>query len=109
MKTVSQKQLMYYGLGALAVYWLLIRKDPITGQSGLDSIASNIGKSAGSAPVNLVTGAATGAVESIGQAVGIPVTNQTQCQKDIAEGNAWAASFDCTASEYYDAFVKPLF
>ncbi|WP_295375633.1 hypothetical protein [uncultured Pseudacidovorax sp.] len=43
---------------------------------------------------------AAGTVEGIGLAVGIPRTNQTQCQQDLAAGRYWAASFSCPAGDY---------
>ncbi len=98
----EKKYLMYGGL-AFAVYWLFLRVDPTTGQSGLTSIMSNVGQSAGAAPVNLITGAATGAVVAAGNAVGIPATNQTKCQADIAAGDCWNASFDCPAGTWASA------
>ena len=98
--TAQETRYAWYAAGAFALYWLFLRKDPTTGQSGLDTLVSNIGSSAGSAPVNFVTGAAGGAVIAAGQAVGIPATSQSKCDADIAAGDTWSASFDCTASEF---------
>lgn len=104
MKSLSQKEMLYWGLGIAAAYYLFIRVDPATGQSGLTSIFANVGATAGAAPVNLITGAATGAVVAAGQAVGIPATNLTKCQQDIANGDSWNASFDCDAATYLKNF-----
>lgn len=41
-----------------------------------------------------------GVIEGVGKTVGIPVTNQTQCEKDIADGRTWDASFSCPASDF---------
>lgn len=49
------------------------------------------------AAVNLADGAIAGTVVGVGEAFGIPDTNQTQCEKDLAAGNKWAASFSCPA------------
>ncbi len=46
---------------------------------------------------------ATGTVIGLGKAVGVPETNQTQCQKDVAAGNWWDASFSCPASDFLSA------
>lgn len=44
--------------------------------------------------------AATGVVKGAAEMVGIPDTNMTQCQRDLAAGNLWDASFSCPASDY---------
>lgn len=43
---------------------------------------------------------AAGAVEGIGLAVGIPRTNMTKCEQDIAAGRYGAASFSCPAGDW---------
>lgn len=43
---------------------------------------------------------ATGAVKGVGQVLGIPDTNKTQCQQDLAAGRYWDASFSCPAGDY---------
>lgn len=57
------------------------------------------------AAVNAVGGAVEGTVKAIGENVGVPDTNKTQCQKDLAAGNTWASSFSCDAG----TFIKSLF
>ncbi len=61
--------------------------------------------------VGLAGEAATGTVIGLGKAVGVPETNQAQCQKDLAAGAWWAASFSCPASDYlgaaYGAATRP--
>lgn len=39
-------------------------------------------------------------IEAIGAVVGIPKTNPTACQKAMAEGRTWDASFACPASDF---------
>lgn len=55
----------------------------------------------------------TGAVIGIGKIVGIPETNLTQCERDLAAGNYWDASFSCPASDFlggvYDAGKTSVF
>ncbi len=53
--------------------------------------------------VGLAGEAATGTVIGIGKAVGVPETNQTQCQKDLAAGKWWDASFSCPAGTFLGA------
>lgn len=56
----------------------------------------DLGAMAGTAVVN----AAAGGVIAVGQAVGIPRTNMTECEKAKAEGRTWDASFACPASTF---------
>ena len=65
-------------------------------KNGVQGITYNL---AGAA-VDAVNGVVTGTVVGLGQVVGIPATNMTQCQKDMANGNKWDASFSCDASTY---------
>lgn len=57
----------------------------------------------GSTLVNTAGSVATGAVEGIGEAVGVPVTNPAQCQIDLAAGNYGKASFSCDATTWFKA------
>lgn len=76
------------GLGLLAIAFIAIK--------GIKGTAAAVG----SAAVDVVDGVVTGTVEGIGGAVGIPKTNQTECQKAKAEGRTWDASFACPAGEF---------
>ena len=58
---------------------------------------------AAAAAVGAVGDAAVGTVKGIGSLVGVPDTNMTQCQKDLAAGNWWDASFSCPAGDYLSA------
>lgn len=46
-----------------------------------------------------------GIVVGAGEAIGIPPTDATRCEADIASGATWDASFDCPAQD----FLKYLF
>jgi hypothetical protein len=50
--------------------------------------------------VGAVGDAATGAVVGVGQLFGIPATNMTQCERDLAAGRTWDASFSCPATTW---------
>lgn len=76
------------GVGVLA--YILVKKQP--GQS--------FASAAGSGAVTAVTDATAGVVTGLGQLVGIPLTSQSQCDKDLAVGDSWAASFSCPASRF---------
>lgn len=62
--------------------------------------AKNTGAAIGGAAVDLADGVIGGAVVGIGQGVGIPATNLTECEKAKAEGRTWDASFACPAKDF---------
>lgn len=62
--------------------------------------AKETGAAIGSAAVDMANGIVSGAVVNVGQAVGVPATNQTACEKAKAEGRTWDASFDCPAADF---------
>jgi hypothetical protein len=62
--------------------------------------AKETGTSIGTAAVDLVDGVVSGAVVRIGEKVGIPATNLTECDKAKAEGRTWDASFACPAGDF---------
>ncbi|WP_417283545.1 hypothetical protein [Comamonas sp.] len=67
--------------------------------------AAEAGAAVGSAVVDMGNGLITGTVTGIGSAMGIPLTNMTECERAIAEGRTWDASFACPAG----TFIKSLF
>jgi hypothetical protein len=58
------------------------------------------GAGVGGAVVDVVDGVIGGTVVGIGQAVGVPPTSQTECQRAMAEGRTWDASFACPAGDF---------
>ncbi len=62
--------------------------------------AKEVGATVGTAAVDLVDGVVTGTVTSAAATVGIPKTNQTECEKAKAEGRTWDASFACPAKDF---------
>ena len=50
--------------------------------------------------VAAVGDAAVGTVQGIGQLVGIPLTDETACEKAKREGRTWDASFACPALDW---------
>ncbi len=67
--------------------------------------AGQVGADLAGAGVDLVAGAFVGGVEAVGEQVGIPRTNMTECERAIAEGRTWDASFACPAG----TFIKSIF
>jgi hypothetical protein len=88
---MQNKTLMIAGLIALITIGYLTFKK---------GAAGDLGAAVGGAAVDLVVGATTGAVETIGQAVGIPKTSLSACEAAKASGSAWDASFACPASDF---------
>lgn len=96
MKAPSDTLLIVGGLGVAALaLFMLTRK----------GAAQSVGESVGEAAVSTIVGAGTGVVLGAGEAVGIPRTNKTECERAIAEGRTWDASFACPAG----TFIKSLF
>lgn len=91
------------GLVGLGLIWWMTRPGAM----------QNAAASAAGAIVNAAQGAVVGTVKGVGQAVGIPDTNMTQCQKDMAAGNWWDASFSCPAGTFiaggYNAATSAVF
>ena len=63
-------------------------------------LAGYAAQQSASAAVNAASGAVTGTITTIGQQVGIPQTNMTQCQLDTMAGRTWDASFSCPAADF---------
>lgn len=62
--------------------------------------AQAIGAAVGGAAVDLADGVIAGTVTTIGEAVGIPKTNETECERAKREGRTWDASFACPAGDF---------
>ncbi len=62
--------------------------------------AKAVGEATASAAVDLATGVISGGVSSIGEAVGVPKTSLSECEKAKAEGRTWDASFACPAGDF---------
>ena len=66
--------------------------------------ASDTGFSAGEGAFDLVDGAIGGFGQSLIGLVGVPKTNMTECEKALAEGRTWDASFACPAGKFIGSF-----
>lgn len=60
---------------------------------------------AAAAAVGAVGDAAAGTVVGIGQVIGIPATNETECERARREGRTWDASFACPAGTFLSYLV----
>jgi hypothetical protein len=54
--------------------------------------------------VNLANNTIGGAVVGLGDAIGIPETNMTECEQLLAAGRYWDASFKCPAGTLVKGF-----
>lgn len=54
--------------------------------------------------VGVLGEAASGAVLGVGDVLGIPRTNETECEKALREGRTWDASFACPAGTWLKSF-----
>lgn len=90
---IDQKTMIYAGIGAgaLLLYWLYRR--------GVQDAAAT----AASGLVSAADGIFVGSIQGVGQVFGIQPTDQTQCQKDLAAGKTWDASFSCPAGTWLKA------
>lgn len=61
---------------------------------------ANAAQAIGSGAVGAVQGAASGVVYGIGDAVGVPRTDESACAKALREGRLWDASFACPAGDF---------
>jgi hypothetical protein len=59
-----------------------------------------VGRDIGGAAIDMVDGVVAGAVETIGERIGIPQTNLSKCEVAKAGGRTWDASFDCPAADF---------
>lgn len=62
--------------------------------------AKGTGAAIVSGAVDMVDGAVSESVFTVGEAVGIPRTNMTECERAKAEGRTWDASFACPAADF---------
>ena len=62
--------------------------------------AAGVGYEIGSAAVDLTDGVVSGVVYGVGDAVGVPRTNETECERAKREGRTWDASFACPAGDF---------
>lgn len=82
--------LLIFGAGAALLVLVILNR----------TTAGNLAITAGEAAAGLVVDTASGAVIGIGKAVGVPETNMDECDRAIAEGRTWDASFACPASRF---------
>lgn len=100
----SNAKLIAAGLLAGAgVLWYLSRR--VSSAGGIYGMA----ESAASGAIRAVEGVAVGTVKGIGSMVGIPDTNRSACDADVAAGRWWDASFSCPAGTFINTAAGAAF
>lgn len=66
-------------------------------------LQSRLGNIVQAAP-QFVADQAANVIIGTGDVLGIPRTNETECQKALREGRTWDASFACPASDFIGSF-----
>jgi hypothetical protein len=89
---MSEHKMMFIGAAVAALALLILVKKK--------GAAAAVGADIGAAAVDLAGGVVAGASMGIGDALGIPRTNMNECERAIAEGRTWDASFACPASDF---------
>lgn len=87
----EQKFIIIGGLLAAVAVLYLVKKP---------GAAAGLAQSAGEAAVGVATGAVAGIGLGLGDAIGIPRTDETECEKAKREGRWWDASFACPAGDF---------
>lgn len=83
LKQKEKELLVTLGLGIGALYLLRFA-------------GRNVARTAAELP-GVIAG---GAIEGVGEVFGIPVTDQSKCDADLAAGHLWDASFSCPAGRF---------
>lgn len=85
-------EMMMAGAALLAVAYFWMR--------GAKQAGQDIGEGISGAVVGTVDGVLSGTVKGVGEMVGVPKTNMTECERAKAEGRTWDASFACPAGDF---------
>jgi hypothetical protein len=93
------------GVGGFALVGFLVWKsrqvaNDGSGASTGDTLPSSIGQGAGVVVGQAAASVIPGVVIGIGDVIGIPRTDMTECQRAVAERTWWAASSRCSVSNF---------
>lgn len=91
---MNKDDLIKYGLVAIVGFAVLVYV-----KKNLQGLIAD----AAGGVVGAVDDVASGVVIGIGEALGIPRTNETECEKALREGRNWDASFMCPAGKFLSA------
>lgn len=77
-----------------AVAFYMLKKKGVT----------NVAAGATTEILGVVGDVGAGVVIGVGDVIGIPRTNMTECERALAEGRTWDASFACPAKTFLGSF-----
>jgi hypothetical protein len=101
---MQQRTMIIAGAGAVLlaafVVWKLSERK--NGEGIVRSVAQTVAETA----AGVANDAATGVVTGIGSAFGLPLTDEAACERAIAEGRMWDASFVCPAPRFLKAVFQ---
>ena len=106
------KNIVVIGAGAAIAgiaLWIYVKKKGGIADAAADaanSIAYGMGEAVAGATWGAVDGAVSGVALTLGDKIGVPRTNMTECEKAKAEGRTLDASFACPALDFLD-YVNP--
>ena len=64
---------------------------------------ADLGQTAGSAAVDAAGGVVAGVAFGVGDAIGLPRADESECDRALREGRLWDASFKCPAGRFLSA------
>lgn len=99
---IQEHKFLILGAAVAAVILVVLVKK----NGGLVAVAADAGQTAGEAAVAAAGGVVAGASEAIGDGLGIPRTNMTECERAKAEGRTLDASFACPAGDFL-SYINP--
>jgi hypothetical protein len=80
---------------ALIIGFLIVRKNLTDAIAGVTGVVAD---AAGDATAGVAIG--------IGDVIGVPRTNESECEKAMREGRTWDASFACPAKTFIDYTIN---
>lgn len=89
--------------GAIAAIAFVVKKN-----GGLGAVVAGAAGNLGQALGGAVVEGGRGLVLGIGDAIGVPRTDMTECERAIAEGRSWDASFACPAGTFLSSVADGL-
>jgi hypothetical protein len=89
---MTEQRFILIGAAVAAVALLILARNPDT--------AGKLGQGAGEALGQAAAGALAGVALGVGDSIGLPRTDATECEKAMAEGRYWDASFVCPAGDF---------
>lgn len=96
------KRAVLYGGAAIAAIGLMVFMARKVQLPTVGGVAGDLARGA----VDAANGAFVGGVKGLGSVFGIPDTSMTQCERDMAAGRTWDASFSCPAGEFIGSFFS---